>query len=287
MPHPPVDPGFFDKVNYVIDSWATPCEAPWYIYVECLHPAALEAFIVLITFGWDDVARGYFRPRGLGKRRTGKRKGKFRKAIPRFPELGELIGENIPGAERQKGKKWSELGKALWRIDGVMQRGLFWWLVVDVTNDFAYNFTSCLYDTHWCRASALGRFSWSEPTFTAIPGGLWIPLAFTVLDYEFPFPNWVIDFGNAGTTGCTASCAVNWKLSTFGPPASSFQTRLVDLDTGEVYKESGVNHLDPQDQSANIVSGGVGPGGRFQFEAKHNGMWAFVGDGVVTALANH
>ncbi|KKL13405.1 hypothetical protein LCGC14_2526070, partial [marine sediment metagenome] len=79
-----------------------------------MKPALLAAFITLITFGWDDVLRGYFRPRGLYKRRTGKRKGKFVRRIPRFPEIGNELGTHLPGASEVKGTKWSNLGKTLW-----------------------------------------------------------------------------------------------------------------------------------------------------------------------------
>ena len=95
MPVPP-NPGMFDKVNYVIDAWSCPCEAPWYIYVETLKPALLTAFITLATFGWDDVARGYFRPRGLG-RRTSKRGGRGKGGGGRsrgIPEFGDMICKN-------------------------------------------------------------------------------------------------------------------------------------------------------------------------------------------------
>ena len=133
MPKPPGDPDYFDKVNYVIDAWARPCEAPWYVYINTLKPAALEAFITLISFGWGDVARGFARPPGLGRRRTGKRKGKWRRAIPRFPEIGNMIGNQIPGAKSMQGIKYGTVGRFLWRIDTTLQAGLFYWLVADVT----------------------------------------------------------------------------------------------------------------------------------------------------------
>ena len=69
MPTHRIKRDFFEKTNFVIDSWAQPCEAPWYIYIETLWPALLEAFITLMLFGWDDVARGYFRPKQKRRRR--------------------------------------------------------------------------------------------------------------------------------------------------------------------------------------------------------------------------
>jgi len=95
MPRPPHPLDYFDKVNYVIDAWMSPCQAPWYVYVETLKPATLTAFITFLTFGWDDVFRGWARPKDVGKRRAKKRKGKWARWVPRFPEVGEVIGRQI------------------------------------------------------------------------------------------------------------------------------------------------------------------------------------------------
>ncbi len=281
MPLPPKKPGYFDKVNYIIDAWANPCEAPWYIYAEALGPAALEAFIVLISFGWADVARGFFRPRGLNPRRSQKRKGKWARRIPRFPEIGNTIGKYLPGAERAKGIKYTEFGKTLWRIDGQIQHGLFWWLVADVTLDFAFNFTSVLYQTEWCKASDKGRFSWQTGGLRIFPGFVWHNLTFSVKDYEFPFPNWIIDIGNAGAEGARITSAVNYKeFSSFGP-IGGVQTRVIDADTGRIYFESLVVGTAITKQGVNVVNGQVPAGARFRVQGYHEGAWAEYTDGVV------
>ncbi len=48
MPTPP-DLDYFDKVNYVIDAWVLPCEAPWYIYVS-----TSEVYGPALTFPMDE-----------------------------------------------------------------------------------------------------------------------------------------------------------------------------------------------------------------------------------------
>ena len=105
MPVPP-DPDYFDKVNFVTDAWTQACEAPWYIYVSTLKPALLAAFITLLTFGWDDVLRGYARPPDRhSRRRSGKRgKGK-RRGVRGIPEMGEAMGRHLPGSTAVKGIK--------------------------------------------------------------------------------------------------------------------------------------------------------------------------------------
>ena len=282
----PLDPENFDKVNYIIEAWARPCNAPWYIYVEALKPALLTAFITLITFGWDDVARGYFRPRGLG-RRTGKRKGRGKAGRLRgIPEFGDLIGKNLPGAEEIKGEKWSNLGKTLWRIDSRAQLTLFFWLVADVTEDLAFNFTSVLYETVWCQASTLGRFSYQSAEFRTIPGNSWWNMSFETEDYEFPPPTWLFTSGLSGFSGCLAAAGINFKKNPSFPAPLTTQIRLVERLTGRVFHQSGPAQTDVDGESRVPISGNIPPNVRFQVQAWHDADWADAGAGFVTGMQN-
>lgn len=284
MPTPPGDLSYYTKVNYVIDAWARPCEAPWYIYVQALKPAALTAFITLATFGWDDVARGYFRPRGLGLRRTSKRKGKWRKAIPAFPELGEEIGKRLPGADEVKGTKWGVLGNALWRIDTQIQQGLFWWLVADVTIDFAYNFTSVLYESRWCQASSLGRFSYRSDTLGIIAGGAPRAIPYDIREYQFAPPFWTVIFGESGINGCTAFGTVDFEPLAGNPHPTAYNISLRHTVTGEIYGKSGPFAPGVDGKAKMAVKGNVPPFTRFSIVAEHNAPFALFGKGIVTAM---
>ena len=277
----PLDPDELDKVNYIIAAWSRPCEAPWYMYVEAFKPAALAAFITLITFGWDDVARGYFRPRGLNMRRTGKRKGKWRRRIPRFPELGELIGENIPGADEQKGKQWNAAGKALWRIDTVLQQGLFWWLVADVTLDFAFDFTSVLYDSYWCRDQDLGRFSARKTNIGTAPAGFGFRASTNVMDYIHPPPTWTHAQGTAGSRSVAVAAAFDFKAFTPGLLPTGFSVRIREELSGKIIAENTNAPARPDGTLSVPVSGEIGPGVTFIVEIKAEGFTGRYFDGVV------
>jgi len=235
MPKPPKDGDYFDKVNYVIDAWSRPCDAPWYIYVNTLKPAALEAFITLISFGWGDVARGFARPPGTGSRRTGKRKGKWRRAVPRFPEIGNLLGKQIPGATSIQAIKYGTLGRFLWRIDTKIQGFLLAWLVIDVGVDFAFNWTSQLYQTRWCEASSKGRFSYQKGIDEIFAPGIWNRIAYTDEDYAFSPPFWNTDHGGSGPNGCTMGFGINFFPFFDDDPPTAYALRVRDLDTGVEY----------------------------------------------------
>lgn len=286
MPKPPGDPDAFDKVNYVINAWARPCDAPWYIYVSTLKPAALEAFITLMTFGWDDVARGYLRPRGLGGRRTGKRKGKWGRRVPRFPEIGELIGSNLPGAEAVKGARWNILGKALWRIDTAIQQALFWWLVADVTVDFAFNWTSVLYETRWCQASSLGRFSAHTTENNISPPNFWTRIHYDVQDYEFSPPSWSHVTGHTGANSClvAATCTLDPGLG--NPPPTEVTIRIaLDVPRTPILQEGPAAPTFPDDVTT-LVAGDVPPNTTFLVQVMHNGPPCRITAGIVTAMEN-
>ncbi len=150
MPQPP---DIIDRVNYVVETWSNPCEAPWYLYMETAQPAALEALVMLACFDVDDIVRYIFRPAGLrggGHLRSG-RKGK---RGARRPRLGERIRNKVAPLRAIKNRKVTNGVKTLWVIDGIGQRLLWWWLVADVASGFAYNWTSLLYKTEECQMSA-------------------------------------------------------------------------------------------------------------------------------------
>ncbi len=284
MPMPPENPEGFDKINYVIDSWANACEAPWYIYIETLKPAALEAFIVLITFGWADVIRGRFRPKGLG-RRTTKRKGKWNKRIPAFPEFGNTIGKMLPFAEQiEDFVHYNSGAKNLWRIDNAMQAGLFFWLVADVAEDFAFNWTSLLYKTHWCQQSHLGRFSYHNTTFPIKSAGSWHKHGFGVKDYEKAPLAWVLSSGWSGPTGCDVGTAIRFEVAPPFDPPTSTRVRIIEKPGAKVIWESDDIIPDADGKSAVVLTGGIPPNQAFEVRTWHEPTWCKVGLGSINAV---
>ena len=285
MPRPPIDPDSFDKVNFVIDSWTTGCDAPWYIYIETMKPALLAAFITLITFGWDDVLRGFLRPRGLHPRRTGKRKGKWSRRVPRFPELGEMIGSNIPGAEEVKGKRWSTPLKTLWRIDSAMQAIFFFWLVVDVAEEFAFAWTSLLYESYWCQPDPPGQFSYRTVGYGPIWNSGWKLAGFGTEDYENGPPVWFFNHGDTGAVPAIVTAALRVKQRPpYGPP-TSFRVVVWDTSTHTIYADSGTNDEMVDGEIAGVAVGKLSAGTSFEVVAWMEGPpFADYGDGVVLGI---
>ncbi len=170
----------FNGITYLLEN---PCDDPWTIYLEFAFPALGDAIISILTFGFDDVMRGYFRPtkglRTVRHRRRGRKGGRPKGGIP---EIGEMIGEKLPGRETFKTRTVSQGVKYLWIVDGIIQRGLWYWLVFDILNTFFYDWASAIFESNAgedCAPSRLlaygasdashALFGWNAPFLTFVP----------------------------------------------------------------------------------------------------------------------
>ena len=203
MPRPP---GMMDKINYVVKYVENPCDAPWTIYFETLLPALGKAIIALMTFGMGDVFRGYFRPKSLRAGRHGRKgkKGKIKKGL--IPEWGNALGKKIPGSAAAGALSFNQGVKNLWLIDLGLQRILWWWLVIDITVDFFYHWTSLINQSEFCsRQNANGiAVTGNGGSFLGIIGWNAILL-----------PNILWKRGG-----------LNWNVSTLSLPPGLFQLAL-------------------------------------------------------------
>ncbi len=285
MPKPPIDPDYFDKVNYVIKSWTIACDAPWYIYIETLKPALLAAFITFITFGWDDVARGWARPPDRhARRRSGKRGRKKGRGFRGIPEFGDAVGRNLPGSDAVKGANWSNGLRTLWRIDSVAQMALFWWLVADILIDFSFDWTSALYETRWCKEAARGRFSFQKGPGEIVIAHVWNEINYSFLDYQYPFPNWLGNWGNTGLKGASIAFSLDWEPLIPGSPPTSFSTRLIDPISGFVYAEDGPTPADADGKATHVVFADIPRGRQFAVQGWSDGFGAVAKDGAITGM---
>lgn len=144
----------FENVNSVIRFFDDPCvSAPWVVYFETALPALGKAALIFLDFGLDDVVRGYARPRGIrGFAHLPRRKrGRARRFD--IPELEEMVGRRLPGAKVVRSRVVSNGVKFLWFVDGIIQRGLWYWLVIEFLTDFLYKWTSLIAESEFCKAA--------------------------------------------------------------------------------------------------------------------------------------
>lgn len=124
--------------------FANPCDTPLTIYLELAAPAAGRLVIGLVSFGMTDLIRAYFRPRGLrGGRHMGRgRRG--RRGGGGIPDSAELVAKLIPGYGAAKARVTTDGVKFLWRIDTVIQAGLFKLLIYNLFKDFIADSTTSI-----------------------------------------------------------------------------------------------------------------------------------------------
>lgn len=118
----------------------------------------------LVDFDACDLLRCIYRPESLpygSKRRKGRR-GKGASFSPLgIPEYlcEKFIRPNVDGPHRPV----SQGVRHLWAIDGVLQRGLFYWMIMDLIQDFIIEWSSMIERTETCRlqygGSCYGRSS--------------------------------------------------------------------------------------------------------------------------------
>ena len=162
---------FLARINTVTRLTMFDCGDDWGVYVETLFPALGNLFLVFLDTDWDDIARGFLRPYGIrarGKIRDKRKKKKKRRFSFEIPEIGEIIGKNLPGARAIKGRKVGAAWRWFWRIDGILQRALYYWMLVDVLADFSYAWSTGIFrhevcwqrDKGWIKGGP-GLLSWS------------------------------------------------------------------------------------------------------------------------------
>jgi len=84
------------------------------------------------------------------KHETSDKKRKKRRFCFEIPEIGEIIGKNLPGAKAIKGRKVGVAWRWFWRIDAIAQRVLYYWMLVDVLADFSYAWSTGIFRHELC-----------------------------------------------------------------------------------------------------------------------------------------
>jgi len=169
--------------NSMVDMYEFTCDGDWWLYVESLLPAVGDMFLVLLEFGWDDIARGFLRPTGLRARPTFRMARRAARRLKfEIPEIGELIGRNLPGAKIIKGRNVGGFQRFLWKADSLAQQALWYWLLVDIVKDFGYQYISTVYTSRrchfgqncqWVHEIDGGGFGWSSGWRT-LPLDVWM-----------------------------------------------------------------------------------------------------------------
>lgn len=259
MPRPP---DWIDKVNYIVDFWIDPCNAPVIVYIELAAAPAGHALLAWFAFDVEDVLRGYLRPsaalgsntrgrRGKAKRprtRIGRAWGRIGVRIRKVPglgdDLGNWIGKNLPGAQAVKGRAISQGERFLWIIDDLAQRALLALLIADILIDFMYEWATLVAESEYCKRER------QDSLYATGPG---TPTGFLVQCFPADSPVTVWQAGAVGWNGNVGTCGPGQHalvsamgLQSAAPvPVEHWQRFTIQDDAGFRIEESSHQTIQP------------------------------------------
>jgi hypothetical protein len=235
MPRPP---SWIDKVNFITDFWSSPCSSTWYVYVETAWAAFGKVALVLVDIGLTDIIRSTMRPKGLRQARHGRKGRRGGRRIPSIPEPSDMVAKRIPG-QRMLHNRWTDGGtKFLWRLDGVGQKAMNRYMIVNLVTDFLYDWGTGIIDDPLtdCEHRAEGQArKINEGVYLGVAG--WSAIGIPVVEEERGGVN-MLDFG-AGLPSLGFQVIVAVKAERGFPPDGERKMglRLVNED-GDVIQNS-------------------------------------------------
>lgn len=163
---------YFDRINTIVDYFEWSCSEKHIWFVTLFLPCLGKAALALLSTDWDDVARGFLRPYGTGGRKSLVFRPDAAKWEFEIPELGEEIGNRLPGAKVIKANKWWGKTRFLWEVDMAIQKYLYYWLIIDVVSELLFNYASAvlrqvdcyeggirIYDGYYGNPGGVGRYT--------------------------------------------------------------------------------------------------------------------------------
>lgn len=232
-------PKWITEFNFIKRFFIDPCDAPVTAYVETFFPAALKAIITYYTPDLKNIIVSYLRPARAMMQSKGRRKGGGGKKSGRGPK-GSLIrgalnfdtsnemGKRLPGAQQVRGRQVSAGIVSLWLFEGVLERVLFWFFVMDIIGEFFFNWASLLEETIFCQSRGATLLVVTKPTQSAIGAMGWIGVTMNEILKQRGNVHWGV--ASAGFTGHIAT--VIWTgtaVNTWHEPVDiGLRFRVVD-----------------------------------------------------------
>ena len=164
------------RVPRIIELWENNCDPTWTVLIRTAGPALTSAALMLVDIDMRGFMRGWILPkqkrgggrilRGARARTVLTRTGRAVRSVAAFwGEGGQVSGRALHANRVAAGKQIGKAGHFLWELDQVTQRLLWFWLLVDVTTQFAYAWTSGIYTSEECSQSwdAAGKWTMTAP----------------------------------------------------------------------------------------------------------------------------
>lgn len=251
-----VPPSWIDKVKFLWFYAINSCDTDLIIYLESSVSPAKNLVIELLSFGMDDVIRGAFKPKGLRSGRHGRKRNPKKPPRRGIPEIGEMIGSNLPGSDEYRSKKFTDGVKTLWKIDGAGQRALYYIMVVNLVTDFLYEWATGIIKHATSNCDGIGRCLYTGPS-GGTAGNDWGPWQPANLIYSEGSVE-AVPAGVVVHSGVKAIVTASADMKMTGGVNGSFGLRLVSnhatpIEDTRVYQNAQIGDNQTFVVSVNVV----------------------------------
>lgn len=162
---PPVPDDIDDRVQFALHFLTDACDAPITVYMEAFRDAFTELVISWFEIDLKNIMTAYLRPQNYVIERRFLRHwggGEKKKRPTSWEKVweasgidpNEWLGEHLWGGDEVRARKVPPFAGWLWAIEGVIERLLFYFFVLDIVTQFAYRWSSSIVYSEYCAAQA-------------------------------------------------------------------------------------------------------------------------------------
>jgi hypothetical protein len=214
---------FERHLDWILNTLTDMCDAPITVWIQKLWKPLGKLILSWYAVDLKNIFTAWLRPGlysiegrsnrhwgggGRGKKRTGfKTPWRVIQTVVGW-DPNEIIGKALAGHDELRVRALPPGSAFMWIFEGVIERLLFYWSVIDLGTEFVYEWMSSMEETKYCMASRdavfLGRCGpyLLFPILGWDPVGTLAPEKMRNIDFFNGFG--VMAFGNSGSAGVTA-----------------------------------------------------------------------------------
>lgn len=154
-------PDIEERIDFVVQFFIDGCDAPITVWMEKFWPAFTRLVLQWYTLDLVNMFKAWLQPglyaiEGRNSRHWGGgKKGKRHWAWQRLGTVitfdpGQWLGEKMWGHDELRARPLPPGASFLWIFEGVIERFLWYCMVLDLVTEFAYSWCSAVAETKYC-----------------------------------------------------------------------------------------------------------------------------------------
>lgn len=146
------------ELNYIVNYFFNGCRTPWDVVIETAQEPAGEIALSLLMFGWEDIVKSFWRPKGLRQYRHGRKKRKKGKGGG-LPQINDIIAEGLDPHNDVFGPLHNDNLKIWWELENTIERVSYTIMIWDLIETFAFKTIIGILDLKATQCEIPGRIS--------------------------------------------------------------------------------------------------------------------------------